>query len=68
MQQTSAYNRKKSNRLTRYKEQISGDQWGGDNNGVGDWEVQTIMCKINYKDILYNIKNKANILHILNIF
>ena len=36
MQQTSDYNRKKSNRLTRYKEQISGDQWGGDNNGVGD--------------------------------
>ena len=60
MQQTSDYNRKKSN---KYKEQITGYQWGRDNNRVGDWEVQTIMCKISYKDILYNIKNKANILH-----
>ena len=33
MQQTSDYNRKKSN---KYKEQITGYQWGRDNNRVGD--------------------------------
>ena len=30
--------------------------------GVGDQEVQTIMHKISYKDILYNTGNIANIL------
>ena len=30
--------------------------------GVEDWQVQTIMCKITYKDILCNTGNIANIL------
>jgi len=40
----------------RYREQISGYQWGeGKGNiGVGDEEVQTVTYKISYKDILYN--------------
>ena len=37
MQQISDYNRKKKKeQIHRYKEQISGYQWGGDNKGAGD--------------------------------
>ena len=31
----------------------------------GNEEVQTIRCKIRYKDILYNMGNTANVLYIL---
>ena len=33
-----------------------------DNIGIGDQELQIIMYKINYKDILYSTGNTANIL------
>ena len=29
--------------------------------GVGEWEVQTIGCKIGYQDVLYNMGNITNI-------
>ena len=29
---------------------------------VGEWEAQTIGCKMGYKDVLYNMGNIANIL------
>ena len=35
---------------------------GRGNIAVGKWEVQTIACKIGYKDVLYNVRNIANIL------
>ena len=39
----------------------SGEREGGRGKiGVGDYEVQTIMYKISYKDILYNMGNTAN--------
>ena len=41
----------------------SGEREGGRGNiGVGEYEVQTILYKISYKDILYNTGNIANIL------
>ena len=30
--------------------------------GAGEWEVQTIGCKVGYRDVLYNMGNTANIL------
>ena len=42
---------------------ISGEREGGRGKMAGgEWEVQTIMYKINYKDILYTTGNIANIL------
>ena len=35
---------------------------GRGNLGVGEWEVQTLGCKIGYKDVLYSTENIANIL------
>ena len=35
---------------------------GGSNIGVEEWDVQTIGCKIGYKDVLYNTGNIAYIL------
>ena len=35
---------------------------GRDNIGVGEWEAQTIGCKIGYRDVLYSMGNIANIL------
>ena len=32
------------------------------NIGAGEREVQTIACKIGYKDVLYNMANMANTL------
>ena len=49
-----------------YREQTSGYQWGeGKEEGqhrVGIEEVQAIRYKIDYKDILYNMEIRANIL------
>ena len=49
-----------------HREQTSGYQWR-EGNGGGQYrdrgqEVQSIMYKINYKDILYRTGNTANIL------
>ena len=54
----------KNTQTHRYREQTSGypQGEGRGNMEVGKWEVQTIMYKINYKDILYNTGNTANIL------
>ena len=50
----------------RYREQTNGYQWGEgwrrSKRGVGNSQLQTIMCKINYKDILYNRGTIANVL------
>jgi len=41
----------------------SGERKGGEGNiQGGDEEVQTIMYKISYKDVLYNMRNIASIL------
>ena len=65
IQQTSEYNSKNNkNRLTDIKNKLvvtSGERGRG-NIRVWDEEVQTIMYKISYKDILYNTENIANIL------
>ena len=49
----------------RYKEQISGYQWGegkdGQNNDVG-LRDKTTVYKISYKDILYNMGNIPRII------
>ena len=46
----------------RHREQTSGYQWVRKGNiRVGDKEVQTIRYKINYKNILYIIRNIVNI-------
>ena len=39
-----------------------GAEGGVGNRGMGEWEVQTIGCKIGYKDVLYNTGNRASIL------
>ena len=64
MQQIIEYNRKKQTH--RYREQTNGYQWG-EGRGKALWriraqEVQTIICKISYKDVFYNRRNIANIL------
>ena len=41
---------------------ISFTNEGRKNIGVREWEVRTIVCKIFYKDVLYNMVNLANIL------
>ena len=54
----------------RYREEISGDQRGEGSregqDGGGDEEVQTVRYKKSYKDILYNMGNRDNILLELN--
>ena len=41
----------------------SGEREGGrDNIGIEDEEVQTVIYKTSYKDILYNTGNIANVL------
>lgn len=52
---------KSKNRLTDIENKLMGRRKGG-NVGVRNLEVQTIMCKVSYKDILYNMGNIANIL------
>ena len=51
---------KSKNRLTDIENKLMGRRKGG-NVGVRNLEVQTIMCKVSYKDILYNMGNIANI-------
>ena len=55
----------KKTQTHRYKEQTSGYQWG-EGRGEGQYRGRgvrgTIMCKITYKDILYNMGNIASIL------
>ena len=42
---------------------VTGGETGkGGDIGVGKWEVQTIGCKISYRDVLYNTGKIANIL------
>ena len=55
----------KKKRTRRYREQTSASVGRGRGEGqyrVGDSEVQTVMYKISYKDILYNTGNIADIL------
>ena len=58
----------KAKKLThRYGEQTHGYQQvrekeRGGNIRLGNEELQTVKFKISYKDILYNTRNKANIL------
>ena len=40
---------RKKQQTHRYREQISGSSGGRGNSGVGEWEVQTIRCKISSK-------------------
>ena len=42
------------------KSQTFGQALGWGNTGVRKWEVQTVVYKIGYKDILYNTGNRAN--------
>ena len=35
---------------------------GGEQDGGGEWEVQTIGYEIGYKDVLHNMGNRANLL------
>ena len=52
----------KKKQTHRYREQTRGYQWGADNIGVGEGEVQTVGGKIGSKDVLYNTGNIDNIL------
>ena len=45
----------------RYREQTSGHQWRCGSIGVGEGEVQTVGCKINYRAVLYNMGNIVSI-------
>ena len=36
----------KKKQTHRYREQTSGYYWGRGNIGVGEWEIQTMGCKI----------------------
>ena len=52
----------KRSRLTDIKKVVtSGERGGGGNMGGREWEVQTIGCKISYKDTLCNMQNIASI-------
>ena len=56
----------KKKQTHRYREEISGYQWG-EGKDEGRYrskllKVQTVLYKISYKDILYNTGNIANIL------
>ena len=57
---------KKKKRTHRYKERNSGYQWGEEvgrgKRDIGDQEIQTIVHKISYKDIMHSTGNIANIL------
>ena len=48
---------------SQYRELVvtSGERKGRGNISVGEWEVQTIGCKIGYRDILYNTGKISNI-------
>ena len=60
---TKPVNITKMKQTHRYREQTSGYQWWGRGCiGVEEWEVQTIGCKMGYKDVLYNMGNITNIL------
>ena len=55
--------KKKTKQTHRYREQTSGYQWeegreeGQDRDRqVGEWEVQTVLYKISYKDMLQNME------------
>ena len=52
--------------MCRNIEQTNDYHWGdGCNPGSGHCEVQTIVCTVGYKDILYNTGNTANVLQSL---
>ena len=61
---TTNMNITKKKQTHRYREQTIGYQWGGGRGiiALGEWEVQTIGCKISHKGVLYNTGNIANIL------
>ena len=52
----------KRSRLTDIENKLVVTSGEGGNIGVGEWELQPIGCKIGYKDVLYNMRNIANIL------
>ena len=60
------WNPKKQNKQTKQNENRLIDtenKWVVTRREVGRWwEVQTIGCKRGYKDVLYNMGNRANIL------
>ena len=33
-----------------------GTRRGRGNTGAGDWEIQTFVCKIGYKDVLHKLR------------
>lgn len=59
MQQMTEYNKKEAHRC---REQTTGYQWVRAIQGVENEEAENIMYKMNYKDTLYNMGNRANIL------
>ena len=56
----------KKKQIRRNIEHTNDYHWGdGCNPGSGHCEVQTIVCTVGYKDILYNTGNTANVLQSL---
>ena len=55
--------KEKHSQIQRTKQWFIGGERerGRGNTGVGNQEIQITMCKINYKDILYNTGNTDNI-------
>ena len=47
----------KKKQVHRFREQISGYQWGEGrvDIGVGKWQVQTARCKRGYENVLHNM-------------
>jgi len=35
---------------------LVGTRRGRGNTGAGDWEIQTFVCKIGYKDVLHKLR------------
>ena len=57
----------KKKQTHRYREQTSGYQCRGKGIiRVREWEVQTIGCKIGYKNVLYNMGTIDNVVITVN--
>ena len=57
----------KKKQTNRYREQTSGYQCRGKGIiRVREWEVQTIGCKIGYKNVLYNMGTIDNVVITVN--
>ena len=62
MQQTNEYNNKKKKTDIDNKVAVTCGEGARGNIRVGEWELQTIGCKLGYKVVLYNMGNIARIL------